>query len=251
MKRLILALVLGLVLFGISGFASWYWKGSKQAEEVLAAQTAPRSDKGKSAAPSPEPTGVPKFVPAPAIRPQGNPEPESVVQLANNLRSQMESVKTREQQLTARQKNLEIIYHDLKSERNSLDELRNQVNGELKTLLEKLALLEEKSADVQQQRQRLNDNANQLKQNIIEIDGMEQKNIKQLAAMYDSMEPSTAAELMQEMADKGKMDMAVKILSTMRERSAANVISQITDRTTTVQLMERLKSLKKPAANTP
>lgn len=251
MKRLILAIFLGAVLFGISGFASWYLKGAKQAsEETTAAQPQARSDKGKaSALPAPETTGgVPKFVPAPAIRPQGSPDPENVVQLANNLRSQIESVKTKEQQLTVRQKNLEVIYQDLKSERGSLDELRTKVDAELKALVEKLASLEEKSADVNQQRQKLGESAKEIKQSMLEIDSVEQNRIKQMAAMYDSMEAEAAAELMQQMADSGKMDMAVKILSSMRERQAARLLSQLGDRTTTVQLLERLKTLKKPAA---
>ncbi len=53
------------------------------------------------------------------------------------------------------------------------------------------------------------------------------------------------------MADTGKMETAAKILSTMRERQAARVLSQLADSTTAVQLLEKLKSLKRPASSSP
>lgn len=250
MKRLILALFVGGVLFGVSGYVSWHLKGSKGAsEDATASQPQVRSEKVRGFIPSESGVPSPKFAPAPAIRPQGSPDPENVVQLANNLRTQLESVRAKEQQLSVRQKNLEVIYQDLKSERSALDEVRNLVNAELKSLLEKLATLEEKSADMNQQKQKLTENAKEIKQSMLEFEGVEQNRIKQVAAMYDSMEADAAADLMQQMADSGKMDTAVKILSSMRERQAARLLAQLGDRTTAVQLLERLKTLKKPASS--
>ena len=50
------------------------------------------------------------------------------------------------------------------------------------------------------------------------------------------------------MVDSGKMDTAVKILATMRERQAARILALLEDRTMAVQVLDRLKGLKRPAA---
>lgn len=79
-------------------------------------------------------------------------------------------------------------------------------------------------------------------------DPNEKKNLDRLAVMIEAMPPETAAKLIQEMADGGKMDTAVKVLAQMRERAAGKVLAEIQDRTLAAQLVNRMLELKKPAA---
>jgi flagellar motility protein MotE (MotC chaperone) len=61
------------------------------------------------------------------------------------------------------------------------------------------------------------------------------------------MEAEKAAPMSQEMVDNGKLDMAVKIMSNMKDRQAAKVLAQLPSQSIAVQIVERLKGLKTTA----
>ncbi|HEX3314696.1 MAG TPA: hypothetical protein VHR72_07370, partial [Gemmataceae bacterium] len=64
---------------------------------------------------------------------------------------------------------------------------------------------------------------------------------------YDTMDPEKAAPMFQEMVDNGKLDMAVKIMSNMKDRPASKLLAQLPNQTLAVQILDRLKGLKPPA----
>jgi flagellar motility protein MotE (MotC chaperone) len=255
MKRLLLILVLGLTMFGASAGVSVYLR---RAEAVLAEKAQGGDASESERVMQLEKTG--KIVPGglaakagesdslapPASRPT-QPTPDSVAQLAGIVRQQQETLRAREQQLQVRQKHLDIIHQDLRNERASVDEVRQQVNAEMKALTDKIEALERKSTEVEKQKQKLMEQNKELKQTVFEVDNVEQKSFKRMATTFDSMDADTAAELLQQMADSGKMDMAVKIVSTMQERQAARVLAQMQDRGAVVQILDRMKGLKRPS----
>ena len=254
MKKLIAVALVGVVLFSASAGVSWYLKQEQEkiaeSAEVPAGVTLkPGKEIRPFAAPTPEakPGGT---APRPAIRPPHNPQAEGVAQMASNLRNQTEAVQNRERQLAIRQKNMDVIYQDLSKERQTITDLQKQVNEEMKALMNKLASLEQKATEVDQQHSKMVEKVQEIKKNISEFDNVEQNRIKQMAAIYDTMEPESAAEILMHMVDSGKLDTAVKILATMRERQAARILSQVQDRTVAVELLDRLKGLKKATPTT-
>jgi flagellar motility protein MotE (MotC chaperone) len=86
---------------------------------------------------------------------------------------------------------------------------------------------------------------------VSDYDSQEKERIKQVASMYDSMEPASAAKILQTLSDSGNLDTAVKILASMRERQAARVLAELGDPTLAAQLVDKLRGLKKPAEPTP
>jgi flagellar motility protein MotE (MotC chaperone) len=254
MKKIFVVFVVGCVLFSMSAGVSWFLHQQQQKasepEEVPPLTLKP----GKSVKPFAQPaaeTGQAKTTLRPALRTPHNPEAENVLQMASNLRNQMESVKTREQQISMRQKQLELIQQDMQKERETVSGLQKQVSGEMKALLERLDSLEAKAAEVNQQREKASEQVKEIKKTITEFDSAEQTRIKQMAAIYDTMEPESASQILMLMVDSGKMDMAVKILATMRERQAARILALIQDRTVAVQILDKLKGLKKPSQAAP
>ena len=185
----------------------------------------------------------------PAVRPSVSAEVDNAAQLANSLRTQMDALRVREQQFVTRQKSLELICQDIRVERASMDDLRKRLNDELKDLSDRVESLERKSGEVDQKRKQLSDQNKELTQSMLHVEDSEKASIKRLATVYDSMDADTAAQHLQQMADTGKIDTAVKILTSMRERQAAKVLAQFPDRTTVVQLLERMRSVdRNPAA---
>jgi len=247
MKQMLMILVVGVTLFGISGGVSWYLQ-RQQPKDAKSGEAAPSLDRplAKASLGGGSLALVTEGKDSPAgPRPAPTTSPEQLAQLATNIGKQQEALKSREQTLLVRQKHLELIHQDLKDERKKLDELRLQIGEELKALNEKIDALERKAGDMDKEKKKLSDKAEEIKQGLVEIDSVEQKRVRQMAAMYDTMEAETAAGILQEMADTGKMDMAVKILSSMQERQSARVLAQMEDRATVVQILDRLRSLKK------
>jgi flagellar motility protein MotE (MotC chaperone) len=243
MKKLLVMVTVISVLFGISAGASWYLRHSQAAAGDHGDGTEPIAEKAqKSPANQPLHSSPPTEL-RPAVRPSMSAEVDSAAQLANNLRTQSDALRAREQQFATRQKSLELICQDIRGERVAMDDLRKQLNEDLKGMTERIEALERKAGDVDQKRKQLSDQNKELNQSMVRVEDSEKASIKRLATVYDSMDADSAAQHLQQMADTGKMDTAVKILSAMRERQAAKVLAQFPDRTTVVQLLEKMKSV--------
>ena len=59
------------------------------------------------------------------------------------------------------------------------------------------------------------------------------------------------AKILQQMADTGKMDTAVKVLAAMKPAKASKVLSEMPDSSLAAQLLEKMKSLKPAPGTTP
>lgn len=256
MRQMIVVLAVGVFMFAASAGVSWYLRG---VEAAKSADLNASEEKGHGAGkahistefgakgPGSKALGGLDTQSSASTR-TSPPSADSVAQLASSLRQQQETLKTREHGFAVRQKHLEVIHGDLRNERKSVDDLRTQVNEEMKALTEKLAVMERKAQELEKKKQEMGKQADEVKQTLIEVDSAEQKNFKKMAVTFDSMDAGTAAELLQQMADGGKIDMAVKILSTMQERQAARVLGQMEDRGAAVQMLDKMKGLKRPTA---
>jgi flagellar motility protein MotE (MotC chaperone) len=161
--------------------------------------------------------------------------------IAAEQKEQQEALKRREQRLEKRQAQVELILQDIRTQRDEVDNVAKKVAGEMK-------LLAARAADPETAAQP--DPAP--KKPIFaeprppQADPSEKKNLERLAVMYEAMPPETAAKILQEMADRGNMDSAVKVLGQMRERQAGKVIAEMPDTTLAAQLLEKLRQLKRP-----
>jgi flagellar motility protein MotE (MotC chaperone) len=261
MGKLLTAGVTAVVLFSASAGVSWYLRQmqASKGDAEHGKATEPESTHGKHAAPaaptSPLREPVARTTPSPslqpAVRPPYNPEAEGAVQIATSLKERLDAVHAREEQLNSRQQNLELIFQDLRSERTGIDDKRRQVTNLLKAVEEKMAELDRKAGELEQKRQETTKEAKQLKKSVSEYKDQEKERIKQVASMYDTMEPASAAKILQTLADSGNLDTAVKILASMRERQAAKVLSELGDPSLAAQLVDKLRGLKKPGQTAP
>lgn len=252
MQKLIVLGVVAVTLFALSAGTSIYLRRTEEAAPEQPVDT-PAIRKGNPAqahtpggqAAEAGNTGSPL---KPAVRPPYNPEAESAAQLAANLNKQTEALKSREQALAARQKSVELAYQDVRHERAGLDELRKKLAQEMAALEAKLATLEQSSGELDQKQQKTSKQLDELKNSTFAFEGQEQERLKHLATVYDAMAPAGAAKILQQMADSGGLETAAKVLSLMKERQAAKVIAELPDAVVAAQLMEKLKTLQKPAA---
>jgi flagellar motility protein MotE (MotC chaperone) len=249
MKKLLIVGVTSLILFAVSASASYFWQQKQKhghtesAEHVESAHKEPASH-GKPSATSTSHSSS-ESVPRAAVRPAYNPGAEEIARMTNELRSRLAAVREREEQLNARKKQVELIQEDIRGERTALDELRTQVKSEMDALNEALQNVEKQRGTLEEERQKISKNTQEMESRVLQLQQEEQGNLKKMSGMYNSMSPESAAKILKNLADTGKMDTAVKVLGMMQERQAAKVLAELSDAGLAAQLVEKLKSLRR------
>lgn len=250
MKKLLVIGVTSLILFGLSASASFFWQQKQKNAhapetashgEPAAKEKAKRSSPSEAHASSSHEDSTPRA----AVRPTYNAGTEEIARMTSELRTRLAAVRQREEQLAARKKQVELIQEDIRGERTSLDELRTQVKNEMEALNEALQGVEKQRGSLDEERQKISKTTQEMEAKIVQMQKEEQDNLKKMSGMYNSMSPDSAAKILQNLADTGKMDTAVKVLGQMQERQAAKVLAELTDAGLAAQLVEKLKSLRR------
>ncbi len=243
MSRLFLFFVIAIVLFSAAAGVSWYLQGSGQpaAKEPEEKTVKAEPVKGKPVLHEP-------VAPRPAPRGPVSPEAEKITAFASSLEKQQDALKGREQLVAQREKQLDLIHDEIKKDQGKLDAIRKDVENELALVQEKLDLLDKRTAQAEKERRNTTEQLEEVRKASLQLDSLETKNLKQLASIYDKMEAETAAQSILQLADKGKLDTAVTIISNMRERNAAALFNELfkQDATIGVQLFDRIRYLKTP-----
>jgi chromosome segregation ATPase len=243
-----------LLLFALAAGLSWYLGnlrtslGETPGSETHGGGTASTAP-ARHVSSTPQPGG-PTYL-RPQVRSPYNPEAYNAAQLTETLTKQQESLRTRERALEAREKQMEVIYQDIRGERAVLDDLRKQVATETKALQDRLAAIERRASELGQQRKDTDQRLSDVEKNLTDYQGAEHDRIKQIATMYDAMPAESSAKIIQQMVDSGSVETAAKILSSMKETKAAKTLAEIADPNAVGSLMEKLRGLKKPAQPAP
>ncbi len=246
MSRMILFLFVAVLLFSLAAGASWYLQ-QRHAQELDQAKAGDdKAAKSVSHAPAAKGTATDALPGRAVSRPPASADPDRVAQAALTLQRQQESLKNREQFLETREKQMNLIHDDIKKEHKKLDIVRKEIQAELQLVQDKLELLEKKSSEVDTKRQQITQQVNEFDAKRIEVSGTEAANLKKLATIYDKMDPEAAAQGIEQMVEKGKIEMAVAILSNMNQRQAAGLLSEISkgDPGIAIQLLDRMRFLK-------
>lgn len=238
MKNIIVLGVVAVVLFSVSAGLSLFLNTQKTDDTKT---TEKEKEKEKKAKPTPD-------TEPPVVRPGVNSAAEDTSRLAAQLREQMGNVKERETKLETRNNQITLMLQDIRSEREVLDRLRQQISAELKLVSDKSADLDKKFAELESERKNLAKGNADLSRTRTEYEKDERTNLGKMALLYDSMAPENAAKILQQLADTGKMDTAVKVLAQMKPAKASRVLAEMQDTTLSAQLMDKMKTLKPASA---
>lgn len=246
MKQFVILGVVASALFAISASLSLWLQQTK------APITEESADKGTKK--PPEKKTESGEVTSPIVQPLPQGGTEDVAKLAASLKEQLSQLKEREALLNRRQAETEILMQDVRSERESVDALRKEVTKELKRVLDAMSELDSRTAEfntqlksVEQEKQDTLKKVEDLKKRAIELSATEDKNLGKMGSIYDAMPAEDAAKIFQQLADSGKMDTAVKFLSSMKETKAARALSEVQklDPGLAAQLLDKMRSIKK------
>jgi flagellar motility protein MotE (MotC chaperone) len=147
------------------------------------------------------------------------PRSKQVEELVRELRYKLAQVMRRERELNNREKRLQMTQDMLVRQTEELETLRA-------SMATSIVPLKAAQADLQRTR--------------ITIGEHEQANIAWTATMYDKMDATAAGQTITEMCAGGQTEYAVKLLRHMKERQAASVLAEITDKTLVGRLTELL-----------
>lgn len=251
MKKVLLYIGVPALLFGLSAAASWWWQ-----RQHAASPSPPRQTGDKAALHGETISSSTSEVPSSnnerdqtsdriAVRLSHPHQVEAAVQLMTTLEKRREELRRQEEALTQRQKNLELVYNDIRAERAALDALRKQIQEEMRLLEAQAQQLEQKQQELQRHKEEVTERIKDYESSLRLFEDTERKNLEALAERVSNMAPENAAKLFEHMANSGNMDTAVKLFSLVRESRAAKILEQMPPDLAT-QIIERIKLLKRP-----
>ncbi len=249
MSRILMFSSIGVILFSLAAGTSWYLQLHNQDAEgpSVAGEKPTKTKSAKSAKDAKDAAAAGPLVHAPL-----SADADRLTQISATLQTQHDALKSREQLIATREKQLDLIHEEIKKEQKKLDSVRKQIETELLFVQGQLDLLEKKTAENEKDRQQARAELSDIKQATLQMNGYESKNLKQVSGIYDKMDPDAAAQSIRQMVDKGKLDTAVSILAGMRDRQAANLLGLISEQDASIatQLFDRMRYMK-PATEAP
>jgi flagellar motility protein MotE (MotC chaperone) len=244
MKKILAYGITAATFFGIAFTVSWFNRGSRAGTAEMPQAQGVAIPKRREYDKRRDPAQLGSPTKASALRPPYVAGAEETTQLAANLRDRLTAVKEKESQLEDRQKHLELIYQDIRTERSAIEDLRRQAADELR-------LVDQKIAAVQQKREtsdpapipppRATAESTSISQ---EVTAAEQDNFRKMGDLLGGMAADSAAKILKQLSERGKLDTAAKLLANMSERQAAKVLSEIADLALAGQLVGRMNELK-------
>ncbi|HET6427275.1 MAG TPA: hypothetical protein VFJ30_02610 [Phycisphaerae bacterium] len=215
-KRIVILAAVLVVSFGLSFLLS-LWLGPRPAPAAGAAMQPVAAGAG---GPPPE---VAILLPGPdAVKIA--PRELQLNELVKELQFERQRLRTKAEELAKREKQIEMVMEDLNRSAEELETLRLKLLGPLNGL---------KEARVE------------LEQTRVRIRLEEMANLKKMAKSYDVMDADGGGKILAEMCSGGQEDDAVKLLYYMKERSAAKILSALTDQALAARLTEKLKRITK------
>ena len=142
MKTILTFGVMAVVLFSVAAGLSLYLNVPKT-DEAKDSSAKKKNNKDK------DPDGESE---KPIVRPTTNATAEEMAKQSAQFQLQQAGLKEREAKLLARQKQVEVVLQDIKSEREELERLRQQFSAELKLAADTTVDLEKKYAAFDDQR---------------------------------------------------------------------------------------------------
>jgi myosin heavy subunit len=239
--------VLAAVLFGVAWVSSSVLSGYIEQKNKPEHQSA--EDSGKEGGKELPPLAHSSEGSASRTRPSSNPETEQLVQEMAKVREREENLRKQEQQLITRRKALEIIKEDIKGEREEIDKVRKELSDQVKGAGDDLTAAEKRLKDLEAKKDEEEKLFNDAKKRIYETQAVRDKGVERVGGIFDTAEPAEVAAIFERMVESGSDGLmtAAQILSRMKDRRAAAVLSAIQDKAMAADLAEKMVGLKQAA----
>lgn len=260
MMNLIKLMAFGLLVFGVAAGGSWIAMSKQHAADVASDEEHAATEEHASA--DSAHAGPAHGAPAGAghgatteqhdetelpvvVRPKML-TPEDILRNAMSLKAREEKLVQRERAAEQEEVRLGLVQSDLQGEQVTIETLSSDVKSQIESANQLLArIYDEKSA---LDRERLNnaEEAKKFEETKTEMNSLEQQNLKQLSTWIQGMDADSASAFILELANNGKMDVAVQMLANFEEREASKILAALNNPKLMAELAEKFRTLQRP-----
>ena len=235
MKSIIIAGVIGILLFAASGYTSWHFfvKGEKAA----VAEPIPEFE-GKL--PMVDSTKSQEQMPL-GIRPDVPMPPRVALDLMNSIIQSEKKLQEKEERLKKEEKRISLLREDLERERKELESFSKKIDSKINEAKEATNLLKLEKEAVEKETKELSMYENRLGKKVGDLASEElQQQVNGLKDMFRTLDPGKAANILKEYANRGNLNLVANLLDSLEDRQKAKIIAELDSPTLTAENMDTL-----------
>ncbi|MDB4379810.1 hypothetical protein N9Z70_00325 [Mariniblastus sp.] len=245
MKSIIIAGLIGTLLFGISAIGSWFVFIPKS--EPVASDPVSEFD-GKL--PMVDTTKAQEQMPL-GIRPDVPMPPSVALDLMNSIIQSEKKLQEKEERLKKEEKRISLLREDLERERSELDSFSKKIDSKINEAKEATNLLKLEKEAVKKEVKELSMYENRLGKKVGDLASEELKQqVNGLKDIFRTLDPARAAEILKAYADRGNLNLVANLLDSLEDRQKAKIIAELDSPTLTAEIMDTLIN-PRPAGATP
>jgi hypothetical protein len=240
-------------LFALGAVGSWYFINSQADAE----QTAEMEDLTANDSPLPSIPEIASAIPTVSLEPEVKEDPlptvipakptsaEDIFRFGVINRNRMEKLQERENALDERERQMMLEAKDLEARQAEVDGLMAHVNDTIVQAESLLSSINKKRLELAEDKKSFDEQKEQFESETGLTPADQEKNEKQAAGLIQSMNPDTAANVIRELANDGKMDYALALLEKMEQRNGAKILEAINDKTLIAEITDKLRARKR------
>jgi hypothetical protein len=250
MKTILKAGIVGVILFAISASASWYLTNQNvEPEEEEIAELDLEEDAGVP------PIGgeIEKEEKMPvAIRPDVPLTVEAVLKLSESIRKKERELIEREKQIVKSERNVDLLFADLKVERSELTQLAKQLEERIDTARNSVSLMRVENQELKTQAMELTKaqekneqlakdslKSNKSGQAELEMEEIAER-VRTAKPWFEGLADEQAAKYLREFANNGELKFAALLLKSLNQRKASKILAAFDEPEFVQQILESL-----------
>ena len=260
MRTLLLAGIVGVILFAASASASWFLlnqnKLAEDAHKVAAVDPDhdpshdPGDDPAHDAAPEikagvpPMGHGIKKEDQLPvALRPEVPLTVEAVLELGESIRRKERDLIAREKAADKTEQNIQLLFEDLKVERAELTALAESIDAKLQLTQGSVAELKQENQTLTTQTQeiaKLNQQKTKTKSKPgakVELDAIGLR-VQTAKPWFEGLEDEQAAKYLKNFANNGELKFVARLLGSLDDRKASKILAALDDAVFAQQILD-------------
>lgn len=229
MKSLMVVVILGVALFAASAGLSWMfiYKPEPPVDEENAVTDV--SIDGHEFLP-PINEDDKKDDMAVVIRPETPVTVEAVTELAQSIMKKERVLYEAEQRLKQEEKRVRMLFEDVKRERDELSSFGQQIDGKISQAREAVKLLQLERQGLAQETKTLSDLQRKSGKTVVDLEEEKlDRRVKTVKDWFTNLDEEQAADYLKEIANRGDVRFAAKLLDSLEPRKVAKVLGAFND----------------------
>lgn len=241
MKTMLLAGIVGVILFAASASVSWFLLNQNEPPKVVSEET-PDVETEAGVPPIGRGFEKPEQLPV-AMRPDARLSVEAVLELSESIRRKEQDLIAREKAVEKTEQNLRMLFEDLKIERAELNAMMDTIEAKLQLAQHAVSevKLENQALSMQTQESSRNQPGSSTRPGATGADGeVLNQRVQTAKPWFEGLEDEQAANYLKEFANNGDLKFAARLLKSLPQRKASKILAAFNDPDFVQQILDAL-----------